>query len=55
MNPKIHFLFTVSFLVFVSVSCKKELSVSMATSTSLSDKLVFAALKGENWKPENGA
>ncbi len=27
----------------------------MATSTSLSDKLVFAALDGENWKPEDGA
>ncbi len=27
----------------------------MATSTSLSDKLVFAALNGENWKPEDGA
>ncbi|EMJ60827.1 putative lipoprotein [Leptospira sp. P2653] len=55
MNPKIHFLFTVSFLVFVSVSCKKELSVSMATSTSLSDKLAFAALGEGGWKPEVGA
>lgn len=27
----------------------------MATSTSLSDKLAFAALNGENWKPEEGA
>ncbi|AXR68735.1 discoidin domain-containing protein [Leptospira mayottensis] len=55
MNSKIHFLFTVFSLVFVSVSCKKELSVSMATSTSLSDKLVFEALGGSNWKPEEGA
>ncbi|WP_078127241.1 discoidin domain-containing protein [Leptospira alexanderi] len=55
MNPKIHFLLTVSFLVFVSGSCKKELSVSMATSTSLSDKLAFAALGDGGWKPEEGA
>ncbi|MBF3377185.1 NADase-type glycan-binding domain-containing protein [Leptospira borgpetersenii] len=55
MNLKIHFLLTFFFLVFVSVSCKKELSVSMATSTSLSDKLAFAALGEGGWKPEEGA
>ncbi|URD68910.1 NADase-type glycan-binding domain-containing protein [Leptospira borgpetersenii] len=55
MNLKIHFLLTFFFLVFASGSCKKELSVSMATSTSLSDKLAFAALGEGGWKPEEGA
>ncbi|EMO24886.1 hypothetical protein LEP1GSC170_2115 [Leptospira interrogans serovar Bataviae str. HAI135] len=48
-------MFLISILSLILQNCKKELSVSMATSTSLSDKLVFAALNGENWKPEDGA
>ncbi|WP_061246795.1 NADase-type glycan-binding domain-containing protein [Leptospira noguchii] len=55
MIHKIRFLFLISILSLILQNCKKELSVSMATSTSLSDKLVFAALNGENWKPEDGA
>ncbi|UOG33139.1 hypothetical protein MAL01_10805 [Leptospira noguchii] len=55
MIHKIRFLFLISILTLILQNCKKELSVSMATSTSLSDKLVFAALDGENWKPEDGA
>ncbi|EMO44560.1 NADase-type glycan-binding domain-containing protein [Leptospira santarosai] len=55
MSRKICLLFIISFLTLILQDCKKELSVSMATSTSLSDKLAFAALNGENWKPEEGA
>ncbi|TGK14427.1 NADase-type glycan-binding domain-containing protein [Leptospira stimsonii] len=48
---------SISILLFAFClwNCKKELSVSMATSTSLSDKLAFAALGGSSWKPEDGA
>ncbi|MBE8398137.1 hypothetical protein IQB76_18700, partial [Leptospira borgpetersenii serovar Hardjo-bovis] len=55
MSHKIRFLFLISFLTLIFQDCKKELSVSMATSTSLSDKLAFVVLNGENWKPEDGA
>lgn len=55
MGHKIRFLLLISFLTLILQDCKKELSVSMATSTSLSDKLAFVALNGENWKPEDGA
>ncbi|WP_061248788.1 NADase-type glycan-binding domain-containing protein [Leptospira alstonii] len=55
MNRKIRFLLIISFLILTFGNCKKELSVSMATSTSLSDKLAFAALGGGSWKPEEGA
>ncbi|MDV6234847.1 hypothetical protein CH379_004285 [Leptospira ellisii] len=48
-------IFVLLFLSVLISDCKKELSVSMATSTSLSDKLAFAALGGGNWKPEEGA
>ncbi|WP_246836015.1 NADase-type glycan-binding domain-containing protein [Leptospira yasudae] len=48
-------LLSVLLLTLGIADCKKELSVSMATSTSLSDKLAFAALGGGSWKPEDGA
>ncbi|AYV57317.1 NADase-type glycan-binding domain-containing protein [Leptospira kmetyi] len=55
MNRSLRCLFLLSFVVLSFQNCKKELSVSMATSTSLSDKLAFAALGGGSWKPEDGA
>ncbi|XDD51956.1 hypothetical protein AB3N59_07990 [Leptospira sp. WS92.C1] len=55
MTHKLRWILTISFLMFCVSNCKKELSVSMATSTSLSDQLAFAALGGGSWKPESGA
>ncbi|TGM56633.1 discoidin domain-containing protein [Leptospira adleri] len=55
MNRKTCIFILILLLLFGFWNCKKELSVSMATSTSLSDKLAFAALGGGSWKPEAGA
>ncbi|MBM9579771.1 hypothetical protein JWG45_21720 [Leptospira sp. 201903070] len=55
MNRKASILIPILLLAVGFWNCKKELSVSMATSTSLSDKLAFAALGGGSWKPEEGA
>ncbi|MBM9502105.1 hypothetical protein JWG44_17750 [Leptospira sp. 201903071] len=55
MNRNKSIFILILLLAWSSWNCKKELSVSMATSTSLSDKLAFAALGGGSWKPEAGA